>query len=75
MVNPNSTLVLTGIRNISYRWLNRYSLRYGIDSLEKKERPKRGNNPRQESSKKPKVKKERRERKKVVKQRKKIRQE
>ena len=23
----------TGIRNISYRWPNRYSLRYGIDSL------------------------------------------
>ena len=23
----------TSIRNISYRWLNRYSLQYGIDSL------------------------------------------
>ena len=34
MVNRNGTPVLTGIRNISYRWSNRYSLRYGIDSLD-----------------------------------------
>ena len=26
--------VLTGIQNISYRWLNRYNLKYGIDYFE-----------------------------------------
>ena len=30
----NVTPILTGIRNISYRWPNRYSLQYGIDTLD-----------------------------------------
>ena len=35
-INPKR---YTGIRNISYRWPNRYNFRYGIDSLDNRTQP------------------------------------